>query len=100
MQIDGDGQHNTLISEIAAQKRDESTITKENCFKYTKSGNRVVKKTTYGWYLLVSWKDGCNSWFPLKYLRVSNPIEISEYTVTHNLTEELDFHRWVLHTLR
>ena len=99
-QIDDEGQHFTLIDEIIDHKRDNSALTQENGFIQTKSGNRVPKKTTRGWSFLVNWKDGCSSWVPLKDLRVSNPIEVSEYAVAHNLINEPAFNWWVSHTLR
>jgi hypothetical protein len=42
----------------------------------TRSGKKTRQKTTKGWQLLVSWKDGTTDWLPLKELKVSNPIEL------------------------
>lgn len=40
---------------------------------------KTRQKTTKGWQLLVSWKDGTTDWLPLKELKVSNPIELQNY---------------------
>mgnify|MGYP003321204368 FL=1 len=99
-QVDDEGQHYTIIDEIIDHKKDNSALEQKDGFTCTRSGNRVAKKTTRGWSLLVNWKDGCSSWVPLSDLRISNPIEVSEYAVAHNLCHEPAFNWWVHHTLR
>jgi hypothetical protein len=49
----------------------------------------------------VEWKDGTTSWVPLSTLKESNPLEIAEYAVTHELSDgEPAFSWWVPFTLK
>ncbi|KAG7345432.1 hypothetical protein IV203_032963 [Nitzschia inconspicua] len=41
-----------------------------------------------------------DSWESLSALKESNPVEVAEYAVAHNLTEELAFSWWVPYTLK
>jgi hypothetical protein len=43
----------------------------------------------------VEWCHESTSWVPLKDLKVSNPVEVAEYAVSHNLTQEPAFSWWV-----
>jgi hypothetical protein len=66
----------------------------------TRSGKKTRQKTTNGWQLLVSWKDGTTDWLPLKELKASNPIELAEYAVANKIVEEPAFAWWVKHVLK
>ena len=65
----------------------------------TKSGRRK-RQTTVGWRFRVKWKDGTNTWVPLKDLKESNPVEIAEYVTARGISDEPAFAWWVPHTLR
>jgi hypothetical protein len=56
--------------------------------------------TTKGWKLQVCWKDGTTSWEPLRYLKSSNPIEVSKYAIACGLDSEPAFAWWVPHTIK
>jgi hypothetical protein len=64
-------------------------------WKQTHSSKRTRQKTTKGWQLLVSWKDGTTDWVPLKELKASNPIELVEYAAANEMSEEPAFAWWV-----
>ena len=66
----------------------------------TKRGNRALCKTTIGWKFKVKWKDGTESWIPLKVMKESNPIEIAEYAVTRGIADQPAFAWWVPYVLR
>ena len=55
------------------------------------NGNESPKITTYGWELLVEWKDGSMSWTKLKDLKVSIPTEVAEYAIANRFFEEMAF---------
>ena len=38
--------------------------------------------TTKGWDMLVRWKDGSQSWIPLKDVKESNPLETADYAIS------------------
>ena len=43
---------------------------------------------------LIQWKDGTSSWYSLKDLKDSNPVQVAEYGVINKLAEEPAF-GWV-----
>ena len=51
-------------------------------------GNKLFKRTTKGWELCVLWKDGSTSWESLNDIIDSNPVELAEYTVAHDIHNE------------
>ena len=44
-------------------------------------------------------KDVSVDWVPLKYLKQSNPVELAEYDVVNQISDEPDFIWWVKETL-
>ena len=48
----------------------------------------------------MSWKDGTQSWVRLADLKDSFPIEVSEYDVANQISEEPAFNWWVTKVLR
>jgi hypothetical protein len=79
-------------STCAALVGDERLITSRN-------GQKKLRKTTQGWKLCIEWKDGSTTWEPLKNLKESNPIEVSEYVIANKVDHEPDFAWWVPDTL-
>ena len=41
--------------------------------------------------LIVLWKDGSTDWIQLKYIKDSNPVEFSEYTVVNLIQDQPAF---------
>ena len=75
-QVDDEGFRYQLLDEIIDHKTDEQAISKGDGFVYTQSGQKRRRMTTKGWWFLVSWKDGDQSWVPLKDLKESFPIHL------------------------
>ena len=48
-------------------------------FTNSSSGNLHRKSKTFGWKLLVEFKDGSVDWVPLNDLKQSNPVDMAEY---------------------
>ena len=48
-------------------------------FLISLGGNKHPKKTTCGWELLPQMKEGFSKWVPLKDIKDSNPVKLSEY---------------------
>ncbi len=46
------------------------------------------------------WKDGSTSWETLRNLKESNPLELAEYAVMHQISQEPAFAWWVPYTLK
>jgi hypothetical protein len=99
-QCDDEGRRFTILDEIIDHAKDGNAIDITNGFTLSANGNRVPKKTTRGWKLLCSWKDGSSSWVALKDLKDANPIEVAEYAVANRLQEEPAFKWWVHDVLR
>ena len=49
--------------------------------------------------MCIEWKDGSTTWEPLKDLKESIPIEVSEYAVANKVDHEPAFAWWVPDTL-
>ena len=94
-QIDAEGHHFHLLSKITDHKPNVSAISISDGFINSSNGNHVTKKTTYIWKLQVEWKDGSKSWVPLKDLKASYPIELSEYEINKKIERKPAFHLWV-----
>ena len=66
----------------------------------TKSGQRRMRQSTLGWKFLTLWKDGSESWIPLKLLKESNPIEVAEFAKARGIDDEPAFNWWIPYILR
>ena len=53
-----------------------------------------------GWKLLVRWRDGSETWIPLKDLKESHLIEVAEFAKDRCIDDEPAFKWWVPYTLR
>ena len=76
--VDSDGYHSQFLEGILDHSVGSNAVAKKDMWTKTKSGRRK-RETTVGWKFHVKWKDGTTTWVPLKDLKESNPIEISEY---------------------
>ena len=99
-QIDDEGRSYSILSEIIDHKKDGSAVSKDDAFETTKTGTLRRRRTTKGWKLLISWKDGSTSWVPLKDIKESNPVEVAEYAVANKILEEPAFAWWARYTLK
>ena len=63
-------------------------VTIDNKFVVSKTGRKYLIKTTKGWDFLCLLKDGSTTWAPLKDIKESNPVDISEYVVGNRIFEE------------
>ena len=90
-QVYSEGHHYQVLTEVTDQKKDDSAIAKVDGFLKSSSGELHQKRTTYGWKLLVEWKYGSVDWVPLKDLKQSNPVDLAEYAVANEISDELAF---------
>jgi hypothetical protein len=96
---DEGGNQHLLLNYIVDHKKEGNAVPKEDAFVWN-HGRKYPKKTTKDWKLCVEWKDGITSWVPLSTLKESNPVEIAEYAVAHELSDEPAFSWWVPFTLK
>ena len=99
-QIDEEGQHHILMDEIIDHRKSAKAVPVSEGFITSHNGNKIPKKTTVGWELLVTWKDGTSSWCKLSDLKSSNPVELAEYAATNRIIEEPAFKWWASHVLK
>ena len=55
-QVDSEGHHYQLLTEVTDHKNYDSAISKVDGFIKSSSGNLNRKRTTLGWKILVEWK--------------------------------------------
>ena len=91
-QVDDEGHRYLSMDEIVDYKRDESAIDKADAFITDKHGRKSRRYTTKGWSFLINWKDGTQSWVPLKEMKESNPIEVAEFVVSKKIEMNLRLH--------
>ena len=48
----------------------------------------------------MAWRDGSETWVPLKDIKESNPVEVAEYAKSSGIDDEAAFAWWVPYTLR
>ena len=100
-QVDQEGRSFSILQEITDHKVDPKVALNEsNGFYLSANRNKVNKKTTQGWKVLVEWKDGFSEWVSLKALKETNPIEVAEYARANLIDKSPAFRWWVPHVLR
>ena len=77
-QCDIDRNQMLLMDAITDHKSDQSTVEPADAH-ITVNVRRHARKTTKGWKLYVTWKDGTLTWERLAELKESNPVEVVEY---------------------
>jgi hypothetical protein len=90
-------QHETLFfSPIIDHRVDPAiAITDNDAWIICHYGNRTCQCTTKGWELCVTWKDHSTSWIPLKDLKISNPLQVAEYALAHDIAGEPALAWWI-----
>ena len=97
---DDNGQTAIFIDEIVGHRFNQEAIPKGKGWYTTPQGARKRIITTKGCDVNVSWMDGTTSWVPLKDIKESNPLEVTDYVARNNLMEHPVFVWWVPMTLR
>ena len=96
LQVDDEGFSITMMEGIVDHKKDESVaVSKQDADLTTRTGTKRRRKTTQGWKLLIKWKDGSESWIPLKDMKESHPVEVAEYAKARCIDDEPAFAWWV-----
>jgi hypothetical protein len=90
-QVDQDGHRLLLMDEIIDHRRGQDAVSQAEAFITSSSGQKRRKKTTTGWDLLIRWKDGSETWTPLKDMKESYMVQTAEYAVQNRLHEEPAF---------
>ena len=99
-QVDHQGHRLMLMDEIIDVRKGPSAIPKEDGFITSKNGQQRRRQTTQGWSFLIKWKDGSETWVPLKDCKEAYPVQVAEYVIQSQLEEEPAFAWWVPHVIR
>jgi hypothetical protein len=98
--VDADGRKFILMKEIMDHRLDGSAVPVDDAYYVDPNGQRTRRMTTKGWKLLVEWKDGSMDCLPLKDLKESYPVQVTEYTIGNKIAEQPAFAWWVSYVLR
>ena len=98
-QVDNEGFTLTAFDSILKHTKDDNAIEKKDLYFRTRSGTRRMRKTTCGWKFLVLWKDGSETWVPLRDMKESHPFEVAEYSKSQGNYKEPAFAWWLPYTL-
>jgi len=99
-QVDQEGHRLVLLDEIVDHRSSKDALKQADAFVKSHNNTKRRKETTKGWELLIRWKDGNETWTPLKDMKESYPVELAEYAVQARINEEPAFAWWVPHVLR
>ena len=87
-----------MMRSILDHKTDGTEVPKEDGWIRRKSESsqpRERRKTTKGWFLLVEWVDGTETWEPLSQVKESYPLEVCDYAHGNKIDDEPAFAWWV-----
>ena len=100
-QVDSDGYSSPLMEGIVDFEKDEATaIPRSEGAVVTGRGQKRLRKSTVGWKLLVRWRDGSETWIPLKDMKESHLVETAEFARARGIDNEVAFAWWVPYTLK
>ena len=95
------GHHYQILKEISDHKKNWNALSVSEGFHTHKgSTQKIPRKTTRGWELLVEWKDGSMDWVKLASLKESYPVQLAEYAVANEIDHEPAYKWWVPSVLR
>ena len=98
-QCDDEGNQYVLFDSITDYRRSASALSHEDQ-RSTSNGRNYMRRSTAGWQLCVTWKDGSTSWEKLADMKESHPIETAEYAMAQGLEFEPAFNWWVHHVIK
>ncbi len=99
--VDDEGNETYIFKEIIDHQCDTNkAVSQQEAWVISSNRNQLPRHTTKGWALCVRWIDDSTSWVPLKDLKISNPIEVAEYAIAHNISQEPAFSWWVPDVLK
>ena len=98
--VDLDGYSTSMFDGIKDYDKSDEALKMDQRFITTKSNKKRLRQTTIGWKLLVSWKDGSETWVPLKIIKETNPVDVAEFARAKGIDKEPAFAWWVPFTLR
>lgn len=90
-QVDEERYHQKMLLEISGHRVLKDAISKDKGTFYTDRGLERKVRTTKGWELYVTWKDGSGDWISLKDLKNCYPLEVVDYAMAKEIQDEPAF---------
>ena len=97
-QVDCEGRHYQVLTEVTDQKIYYSTITNTDGFIKSSNGKIHRNMMTHRWKILVECKDSSVYWVPPNELKWSKSVELAEYAMSNKIRYEPSFIWWVKET--
>lgn len=99
-QVDVDGHRFQLMDHIMDHRTDGTVVSKEDAHFVDTKGKKQRRLTTKGHFFRIAWRDGTDSWVPLKELKETNPVDVAEFVTSKGIQDEPAFAWWVPYTLK
>jgi hypothetical protein len=96
-QVNEDGNQLQLLDEIIDYCQSANALKSTDAFIVTPSGQQSCRQTTKGWDLLIHWKDGSQTWIPLKESKETFP---ADFAILNCIDKEPAFAWWVPHVIK
>ena len=75
--VASEGHESFYLAENIEYRSDRSTISKYDGYT-TSNGRDISKRTIIGCKTLYKWKDSLTYWVPLKYIKETYPVQVTE----------------------
>ena len=98
--VDDQGQTPMMLEDIIGHRFNNDYINENDGWYITPQGSKKRRITTRGCDLNVQWTDGTSSWIPLKDMKESNPLEVSDYAIRNSIGHHPVFAWWVPQTIK
>ena len=89
-----------MLEDISDHRVLEDAIPQDKGTFVTERGQSRKLRTTKGWEMYVTWKDGSGDWVALKDLKNCYPLEVADYTIQKGIDEQPAFVWWVPWTIK
>ena len=98
--VKDEGNRNVLFEQIIDHRHAALALKQADTFVVTSSGNMRRLETTEGQDMIIRQKGGSTTCVPLKDMKESYPVQVSEYGILTRIQEEPAFVWWVPHVLQ
>lgn len=98
-EADADGRRYQMMNEIRSHQKGPDALEVDEAYEYGSGVSKKYTRTTKGWKILVSWKDGQESWVPLKDMKDTYPIALAQYAIKAGIDKEAAFRWWLPHVI-
>ena len=98
--VDLDGHRSRPFGEILYYCKTVNAVAIADAAAVGRNGRRYQRKKIAGWNLLIGMKYGSEQWYPLKYMKESYPVQVSEYAVAKGISNEPILSWWVPYTIK